>query len=235
MVHIFETKKTGEGSTTSLTNKPVILEIQIGTSPMILSPIHIAKPVVEQGDLVTVTPHRERFAALWDTGATVTSVTPRVVQAVGLDECGYKPVRGVHGEVRKLKAYRAAIVLAEKPLDLESEENTIAFPETQVAKLDEDSAQKLGGIDVIVGMDIILQGDSWISGENGERWFSFCYPSPGFKISLKANVNEMADELRTNGGGNVTRNDRRRSNPANFRPRAHQSRNKKRARRRKGK
>lgn len=223
MAHVIETSRNGENTEIRETSKPVILEFRIGANRQVLSNIHIGRPVEQTGVRAKASIASAEFSALWDTGATTTMVAPRVVQAANLDECGYMSVTGVHGETRDLKAYRAAIVLSEKPL-LTPDENTIAFHEAKVAMFERDD--QIRGVDVIIGMDLMLCGDFWVSGTNGERWFSFCYPATGTRISITAERNESPVPTTAQHRAIPT------APPRNFRPNRNRSKNSRKAGRR---
>ncbi|SES71196.1 Aspartyl protease [Nitrosospira multiformis] len=106
---------------------------------------------------------RVEFNALWDTGATHSIITPRVVEALGL-----KPIRrvrsvftqGVNG-LEKSEAYQINLSLPDK----------ITFFELTVV------LKKPGDVwwDVIVGMDIISAGELSIKNVNSNTEWSFSY------------------------------------------------------------
>lgn len=102
----------------------------------------------------------QTFLALWDTGATHSVITKKVVDAVGLVPTGMTTVRGVNSE-NTVNTYIADIGLP----------NRVLFQNINVSE-----GLLLGKYDVIVGMDIIQSGDFNISNANGVTTFSFCYP-----------------------------------------------------------
>ena len=100
------------------------------------------------------------FTAIWDTGATGSAITQKVV-----DQCGLKPtgmIRTCHadGEVRA-EVYRVNILLP----------NKVAFSNVRVTKL------RLAGSDALIGMDIINYGDFAVTNTEGQTIFSFQIPS----------------------------------------------------------
>jgi predicted aspartyl protease len=108
---------------------------------------------------------RIQFDALWDTGATKSVITPRVVEA-----CGLKPIRsiksvllqGVNG-LEKSEAYVVNIYLPDK---ITAREFTVLLKDP-------------GDVwwDVIIGMDIISVGDFSIRNVNGKTEWSFSIPT----------------------------------------------------------
>lgn len=105
---------------------------------------------------------KKKFAdfarGIWDTGATGTVITKKVVDALGLQPTGMQKVIGVNNE-------------SEKPtymLDLILPNNVIV----QNVNVVEGS----GKFDILVGMDIIQLGDFFISQADGKTTFSFCIP-----------------------------------------------------------
>lgn len=106
------------------------------------------------------TPPLRSFQAVWDTGATNTAISQRVV-----DDCGLKPIGftfvNTAGGVCRTEVYIINIFLP----------NQVGFPEITVTKGD------LGPTDVLIGMDVICKGDFALTNKNGKSVFSFRYPS----------------------------------------------------------
>jgi hypothetical protein len=100
------------------------------------------------------------FQALWDTGATSSVITQKVV-----DTCGLKPI-GV------TKVYHAqGESLADKFLVNIALPNGVAFANLSVTKGD------IRGADMLIGMEIITAGDFAITNKNGITIFTFRVPS----------------------------------------------------------
>ena len=98
--------------------------------------------------------------ALWDTGATGSAITPNVVQKLSLKPFNRVPVSGVNN------TSEADVVKI-----------SIGLP--NLVKVEDVNAMVCdlgGGIDLIIGMDIILLGDFSISNGNGKTLFSFAMP-----------------------------------------------------------
>ena len=106
-------------------------------------------------------PPRKQFNALWDTGATASMVTKRVVEDLGLPAEGYSRVFHVGGEEANVPQYYVNLVLL----------TDVHFAGVNVFQ------GKLLGTDVLIGMDIINRGDFAVSNRDGATTFSFRIPS----------------------------------------------------------
>ena len=103
------------------------------------------------------------FSAIWDTGATGSVITQAVVDACGLVATGMTEVRHVNGS-SLVETYLVNIVLP----------NSVGYSGIRVTKGDLS-----GGVDIIVGMNIITTGDFTVTNVNGITKFSFRVPSVG--------------------------------------------------------
>jgi predicted aspartyl protease len=101
-----------------------------------------------------------QFHALWDTGAEGSVVSGRVAKALGLEPTGIAKVYHANGE-SMVNIYSVNIFL---PND------TIFYVPTVTEGI-------LTGTDVLIGMDIISQGDFTITASQGKTKFSFQIPS----------------------------------------------------------
>jgi len=117
----------------------------------------------------------KNFSALWDTGATHTVITEKVVSAVGLIPTGKTTVRGVNSE-DIVSTYIVDVGLP----------NQVLFPNVNVTE-----GLLQGHYDVIIGMDIIQAGDFAISNANGATTFSYCYPPHKNPIDLLEKSNRI--------------------------------------------
>lgn len=102
----------------------------------------------------------KEFTALWDTGATNSVITQRVVDECLLKPTGMTTVYHAQGNDRA-ETYLVAILLP----------NFVAFPQVRVTK------GRLKDFDVLIGMDIITTGDFAVTNSNGATMFSFRSPS----------------------------------------------------------
>lgn len=103
----------------------------------------------------------KEFDAIWDTGATNSVISTKVV-----DECGLKPIgmtRVFHagGSTENCEVFLVSIFLP----------NKVVVPTVRVTK------GVLAGCDVLIGMDVISQGDFAITHHGGKTTFSFRLPS----------------------------------------------------------
>jgi len=102
-----------------------------------------------------------KYQALYDTGATHSSISPKVVAELALASVGAQNV-GVGGGTLTTTAHLVNIGLP----------NKVMFPMMRVAQV-----ALHGGIDVLIGMDILGVGDFAVTHHKGSTTFSFCCPS----------------------------------------------------------
>ncbi|ADY51528.1 SEC-C motif domain protein [Pseudopedobacter saltans DSM 12145] len=100
------------------------------------------------------------FAGLWDTGASNTVISSNVVKRLGLKPIGKVNVSHANGN-STVNTYLINIHLP----------NNVGFMAIRV------SEGILNGFDVLIGMDIIMQGDFSISNYQGKTMCSFRVPS----------------------------------------------------------
>lgn len=103
----------------------------------------------------------QKYQALYDTGATHSSVSPKVVTDLGLASVGAQIV-GVGGGSLTTTVHLVNIALP----------NKVMFPMMRVAQI-----ALQGGVDALIGMDILGVGDFAVTHHNGNTTFSFCCPS----------------------------------------------------------
>ena len=97
---------------------------------------------------------------LWDTGATNSVISARLVQALNLKPIGKVTISHAQGKT-DVSTYLINIMLT----------NNVGVPFLQV------SEGVLSGFDMLIGMDIISQGDFSLSCAGGKTVFSFQTPS----------------------------------------------------------
>ena len=102
------------------------------------------------------------FDAIWDTGATNSVITQKVIDDCGLVATGIAQVHGVHG-VAQAETYLVNIALPQQ----------VVFTGVRVTK------GVITGGDMLIGMDIINQGDLAVTNHKGTTKFSFRVPSQG--------------------------------------------------------
>ncbi len=112
--------------------------------------------ITEEKDL----PEHGKYIGLWDTGATATGITPRIVKELGLAPSGVVNVSGVHGS-KVVPTYYITLLLPNNV-------RIYGIPATEI--------ENIGEADVLIGMDIIIYGDFAISNFNNKTVFSFRTP-----------------------------------------------------------
>lgn len=98
--------------------------------------------------------------AIWDTGATASAISKNVVDSLGLVPTG-KGKSSTAAGIIDVDTYTVNILL---PCN-------VGFSSIQV------SCNDMGGVDMLIGMDIISRGDFSITNYNGHTKFTFQTPS----------------------------------------------------------
>lgn len=106
-------------------------------------------------------PQLSHFNALWDTGATGTVISPKVVQALGLVPFKRTNAHHAGGQTKDVGVYAVNIYLP----------NQVSLSFRNVCE------GQLHGVDILIGMDIISMGDFSISNLGGVTTFTFRIPS----------------------------------------------------------
>lgn len=101
--------------------------------------------------------------ALWDTGATQSVITPKIVRDLGLKPVGKMVMHHGGGRTEQL-TYMVNVGLP----------NGVGFPGVMVAELEQLENSEFG---MLIGMDIIAVGDFSITCYEGKTCFSYRYPS----------------------------------------------------------
>ena len=115
--------------------------------------------------------------AVWDTGATSTSITPKIVQECSLAPIGVADVTGVHG-TQQANVYLIDVYL---PNNVRIRD----IPAPAMALIDDASD------DVLIGMDVIGFGDLAVSNYEGKTSFTFRVPSTK-RLDFAAETNRHA-------------------------------------------
>ena len=129
----------------------------------IVTPVRVG-PLVAETSKITADQALERAVecnALWDTGATNTVVTQKIIDLCGLQAMGVIPLSTPNG-VRLSLQYLVSLFLPGR---------VASFPSLLVCEGD------IAGADVLIGMDIISLGDFAIGSPAGKTVFSFRMPS----------------------------------------------------------
>ena len=100
------------------------------------------------------------FCALWDTGASCSSISKDAAEKLGLAPVSSATVCHANGTAT-VNIYDISLALP----------NNVLLPFVRVVE------GRYTGFDLLIGMDIITQGDFSISNMNGKTTFSFRMPS----------------------------------------------------------
>ncbi len=152
------------------------------------SSVKVGPPVDDPAstDLNDVDSRAKTYNGIWDTGATASVVSQKVIDECGLVQITVANVTQADGQTTLSPVYRASIILP----------NRVCIPVVHVIR------GKPGGCDVLVGMDVIGSGDFAVSSDNGKTVFSFRSPSSGRPIDFT----KQAQTVKT--GQKVGRNSR---------------------------
>jgi hypothetical protein len=130
-----------------------------GLASVLISKAYIGEPYDPQYGKASTSP--VEYTAIWDTGATGTVITEKVVQ-----DCGLKPVSitQVHtsGGERNCAVYFVSVYLP----------NKVVVPQLRVTE-----GILFGPAEILIGMDIIRLGDFAITNKNKKTVFTFRMPS----------------------------------------------------------
>jgi len=107
------------------------------------------------------------FDAIWDTGASCSIITEKVIDKLGLLLIGETTIQGVTGS-KKVNRYAVEFLL----------------PNDCSIKLMANGCSEILGCDVLIGMDIISTGDFAITANSKGSTFSFQIPH-GKEIDFK--------------------------------------------------
>ncbi len=134
----------------------------------------------------------KEYAAIWDTGATNSAITKKVVDDLKLKPSGVAEVRHAKGK-SATNTYLINIALPSQ----------VMFGQMRVTEAElipDDGAPEEEQPQVLIGMDIIGAGDFAVTNLNGKTVLSFCLPS-------SREIDFIPDANRQNLGG--TRAERR--------------------------
>lgn len=122
-----------------------------------------------------------QFIATWDTGATNTVISEKVVKECGLIPTGMIKV-STAGGIIDAYTYVIDIVLPD---------------EVKINNL-KVTGGKLGDTDVLIGMDIITRGDFAVSNYNGQLRFTYREPSLQPIDFVKDRTIKIGEKIRRN-------------------------------------
>ncbi len=132
-----------------------------GRKSVLINEVQVAAAYRPSGNFPS--PDFKKYNGIWDTGATATVITKRVVDDYNLKPIGMCQVQGVN-KTSYANVYLINIILP----------NNVEFIELRVTEAD----GLLGNNeDVLIGMDIIGAGDFAVSNYKGKTTFTFRMPS----------------------------------------------------------
>lgn len=102
------------------------------------------------------------YKALWDTGATITCISEELVQVLGLKRVDQITITGANNKPFPANVYCVQLQLGKYPIE---HHLVVALPMQNT------------GHDLIIGMDIITQGDLSITNYEGKTVITFRTPS----------------------------------------------------------
>ena len=106
------------------------------------------------------------FQAVWDTGAQLSAISPKVVRECSLQPSGMRNLRYADGRKSTEPTYLVNLLLP----------NGVGVRDLEVNLGDPGSDR---GLDVLIGMDVIGIGDFAVSNYNNKTVMSFRFPSQG--------------------------------------------------------
>jgi gag-polyprotein putative aspartyl protease len=150
--------------TTYLDKPALAFTARSGAIALVLqSPVQVSEAFDPQSNVPR--PAVQTYTAIWDTGATNTVITSKVVTELGLKPSGKVKVRGVGAagapQEHDSNTYLINILLP----------NNVSIVGVRV------SENTVDGCDVLVGMDVITTGDLAITNHNNKTTFSFRAPA----------------------------------------------------------
>lgn len=120
------------------------------------------------------------FKALWDTGATNSVITKKVVDSLKIAPTGIAEIHGVHGR-NQVNTYIVDIALP----------NRVCIQNITVSE-----GILIDDFDILIGMDIIQMGDFAIANAEGKTTFSFCIPPHKNPIDLLEKSEKVNPKLK---------------------------------------
>ena len=146
-------KQRAQAFTTSYNGRSLVLRNDVFVGPAF-------DPAAISGPINPTTAKGREFTAIWDTGATHSCITEGVATACNLKPTSIVQTHSAQG-TNLANAYYVSLFLP----------NNVFFPGVNVTQV------RLRDADVLIGMDIISQGDFAVTNLDGKTKFSFRMPS----------------------------------------------------------
>jgi len=128
---------------------------------VLISEVYISKAFTPNKQITSLDKDCKKYYAIWDTGATGSAITSKVVMDCGLKTIGLSRV-GTASGIGLANNYLVNLWLP----------NRMLVPNIRVTE-----GKIFGNTEILIGMDIINKGDFAISNLNGKTVFSFRMPS----------------------------------------------------------
>lgn len=135
-----------------------------GIARELANPIYVSE--VHDPSTGNPEPVKKPYTAIWDTGATNSVIVRRVVQELNLQASGRVICQGVSSADQGTHEYETDTFLVNLYLP-----NNVALIGMRV------SEGTVGGAEVLLGMDVIVNGDFAVTNYNGQTWWTFRLPS----------------------------------------------------------
>ncbi len=132
-----------------------------GKSKVLANEVYVSQAFAPSSSPIRRPANAKKFTAIWDTGATGSVITQKVVNECGLKPIGRTKVYHAKGETTTA-VYLASVFLP----------NKVAFPQLRMIE-----GNIAGDAEVLIGMDIIGEGDFAVTNKDGKTTFSFRMPS----------------------------------------------------------
>jgi len=132
-----------------------------GISRQLVNQVSVALAIREIQAQIDIRDYNAKpYLAIWDTGATGSAISEKVVSECNLSPIGVTKVCGVDGECLQ-NVYLVSLFLP----------NWFCIKEVRVTEA------KIFDVDVLIGMDVINRGDFAVTNFGGKTVFSFRMPS----------------------------------------------------------
>lgn len=139
-----------------------------GRARVLFNEVYVCLPVTPE-EAQTQKVEFKKYVAIWDTGATHSAITKRVVGDLGLQPTGVRETRHAGGKSAN-NTYLVNIILP----------NKVMIPHvrvTEVQLIPDDNVVDDKQPQLLIGMDIISLGDFAVTNAGGKTTFSFRIPS----------------------------------------------------------
>jgi len=138
---------------------------------ILLTPVRVCLPLTQEEAATQKDVKLIEYIAIWDTGATNSAITKKVVDDLGLKPTGMRETR--HADGKSLNnTYLVNILLPDNVM-------VGQVRVTEVKLIPDDKVPENRRPQLLIGMDIISVGDFAVTGSDGKTTLSFRIPSTG--------------------------------------------------------